>query len=81
MSANKDLETILQYEFRDSSLLDEALVAAGAGTSKSPDNARQHGNKALALIGDALLRLVIVDDGILAGASTGKLKCTLQIVS
>ena len=72
MTTREEVERILQYKFRDHTLLDEALVASGAGPSRSPNDARRHGNKGLALIGDALLRLVIVDDGIIEGASTGK---------
>lgn len=66
------IETTLNYRFRDRKLLQEALIAAGAGL-RSRANARKHGNKGLALIGDAILRLVLVDDGILTGKSTGKL--------
>jgi len=72
MTGRREIESILGYEFRDHALLDEALLASGAGPSKSPDDTRKHGNKGLALIGDAVLRLVIVDDGIIEGASTGR---------
>lgn len=73
MTGHGEIESILQYEFRDHALLDEALVASGARPSTSRNDARKHGNKCLALIGDTLLRLVIVDDGIIGGASTGKI--------
>jgi ribonuclease-3 len=71
MKKRKELEAILQYQFRDPSILDEALLADGAEPANSATDAKKHGNKRLALIGDALLRLVLVDDSIVGGASTG----------
>lgn len=73
MHEQQVIENILQYKFRDSVLLDEAITANGAGQSISRANARKHGNKALALIGDALLRLVLVDDGVKQGNTLGEL--------
>ncbi|KAK2684576.1 hypothetical protein QWA68_016807 [Fusarium oxysporum] len=70
MKERKELEAILQYEFRDPSILKEALLADGAEPANSRSDANKHGNKRLALIGDALLRLVLVDDSIMGGAST-----------
>ncbi|KAM4055262.1 ribonuclease III domain-containing protein [Hirsutella rhossiliensis] len=72
MASHKEIENILQYQFQDARLLEEALTAADAAPSKPPNNVRKNGNKALALIGDALLRLVVVDDGIAEGATTAK---------
>ena len=71
MTAHKEVQEILNRRFDDLALIDEALVADGAH-EKARDNAREHGNKGLALIGDALLRLVIVDDCMIAGYSTAK---------
>jgi ribonuclease-3 len=71
MKDRKELEAILQYEFRDPSILKEALLADGAEPANSATDPKKHGNKRLALIGDALLRLVLVDDSIIGGASTG----------
>jgi ribonuclease-3 len=68
---NDQVERALNYKFHDQKLLQEALIAAGAG-AESPVNARKHGNKGLALIGDAILRLVLVDDGVLTGKSTAR---------
>ncbi|KAF3391605.1 hypothetical protein F1880_007468 [Penicillium rolfsii] len=48
----RELEEIIGYEFRDKSLLDRALQAAGFGPLRE-------GNKPLALIGDATLKLII----------------------
>jgi ribonuclease-3 len=71
MKERKKLEAILQYQFRDPSILEEALLADGAEPTNSATDTRKHGNKHLALIGDALLRLVLIDDSIIAGASRG----------
>ncbi|KAK5997727.1 hypothetical protein PT974_00083 [Cladobotryum mycophilum] len=70
MPDQHEIQNILAYEFRDFELVSEAFQAPGAGQSLSRDNARRHGNKGLAQIGDAVLRLVIIDDGIMEGAST-----------
>ncbi|SPJ79168.1 uncharacterized protein FTOL_07559 [Fusarium torulosum] len=72
MKDRKELEAILQYEFRDPSILKEALLADGAEPANSATDPKKHGNKRLALIGDALLRLVLVDDSIIGGASTAE---------
>lgn len=48
------VEDIINYEFRDKSLLIKALEAAGATMASQ-------GNKRLALIGDAALRLVLYE--------------------
>ena len=46
---------------------------AAAGTSSSNDvPGKQNGNKRLALVGDALIRLIILDDWYADGTSTGK---------
>lgn len=50
------VEVILNYEFHDKSLLVKALEAAGATMASQ-------GNKRLALIGDAALRLVLYEFG------------------
>lgn len=49
------VEKIIKYKFKDHSLLHEALQAAGFLTIE--------GNKGLALVGDSVLRLLIVLDG------------------
>ncbi|KAJ5785507.1 uncharacterized protein N7503_010719 [Penicillium pulvis] len=48
------VEAILGYEFNDKALLRKALEAAGATMARE-------GNKPLALIGDAILRLVLYE--------------------
>jgi len=50
------VETTINYEFCDKSLLVQALEAAGATMASE-------GNKRLALIGDAALRLVLYELG------------------
>ncbi|KAJ6111046.1 hypothetical protein N7486_003281 [Penicillium sp. IBT 16267x] len=50
------VEVIINYEFHDKSLLVKALEAAGATMASQ-------GNKRLALIGDAALRLVLYEFG------------------
>jgi hypothetical protein len=52
---------IINYEFGSEALLYGATLAAGASVSDVNIDGVVHGNKALALIGDALIRLVIVD--------------------
>ena len=68
-------EKLIAYQFHDSQLLDEALTAAGTANSsdqKRRAEYRQHGNKRLALIRDALIRLIVVDNWFSSGSSTGK---------
>jgi ribonuclease-3 len=67
-----DIENILQYQFKDPALLEEALHANGSIPSTSLKDPRKHRNKALALIGDAILRLVVVSDGIDGGKTLRK---------
>ncbi|RYP48289.1 hypothetical protein DL768_005799 [Monosporascus sp. mg162] len=68
-----DKTTALQkigYSFKNDKLLDEALLAAGAPVSDAQVEGNEQGNKGLALIGDALIRLAIVDQGYVDGART-----------
>lgn len=67
-----DIENILQYHFKDPALLNEALQADGSTPSLSKENPRKHGNKALAMIGDAVLRPVVIDDSIVGGKTRRK---------
>ncbi|KAK4069761.1 uncharacterized protein Triagg1_6891 [Trichoderma aggressivum f. europaeum] len=68
--SNQTVQDILQYQFRDSKLLEEALRAPGTDPGTTRQNPRAHGNKGLAMIGDAVLRLAVVDDGIVDGKTT-----------
>lgn len=62
----RQVEEIIGYEFKDKSLLDRALQAAGFGVLRE-------GNKPLALIGDATLRLVIGTMGYETNSSIGEI--------
>ncbi|GLI76636.1 hypothetical protein PoHVEF18_004910 [Penicillium ochrochloron] len=61
----REVEEIIGYEFKDKSLLDRALQAAGFGLLRE-------GNKPLALIGDATLKLIIRMMGYETNASIGE---------
>ncbi|KAK7177423.1 RNase [Paraphaeosphaeria sporulosa] len=71
MSDLESLQARLHYTFKNASLLEEALTAAGAAVSSREVNGLVSGNKRLALIGDAVLRLSVLDEWYLGGASTG----------
>lgn len=74
MSDLDSLQARLHYSFKDASLLEEALTAAGAAVSSHTVDGPVSGNKRLALIGDAVLRLSVLDEWYPAGGSTGKLR-------
>lgn len=74
MSDLESLQARLHYSFRDANLLEEALTAAGAAVSSREVDGPVSGNKRLALIGDAVLRLSVLDEWYLGGGSTGKLE-------
>lgn len=68
------IEDLIQYQFQAAHLAEEALTAAGAGQSSKSEHAkepRRYGNKRLALLGDALIRLAVVDDWYPSGSSPG----------
>ena len=69
------IDDIINYHFRSEELRAEATLAAGASVSDVNIHGIAQGNKVLALIGDALIRLVIVDQGYIKGASTGEDNC------
>lgn len=62
----RSVEKILGYEFDDPSRLEEALRLAGSGT-RLPD-----GNKPMALIGDSVIKMILVTKGYEKGDSPGK---------
>jgi ribonuclease-3 len=66
------IDDILNYHFRSEKLRNEALLAEGALVSGVHIDGIAQGNKALALIGDALIRLVIIDQGYQEGAGRGE---------
>ncbi|EMD67299.1 hypothetical protein GGP41_007213 [Bipolaris sorokiniana] len=59
--AQRSIEIILQYSFSNHQLLDEALLAAGAPASSKDIEGEVHGNKRLALLGDSVLKEVILE--------------------
>lgn len=62
----------LDYDFKEDELLTEALVTSGVVFGANSTVERQ-GNRRLALIGDALIRLELVHTKYLDGANLGKL--------
>lgn len=69
MDIIKLFEARAGYAFKDPSLLEEALLAAGASTCRKNIEGDPRGNKRLALIGDALIQLEIVDQWHTTGVS------------
>ena len=69
MDIIKLFEARAGYAFKDPSLPEEALLAAGASTCRKDIEGDPRGNKRLALIGDALIQLEIVDQWHTTGAS------------
>ena len=72
MSDLESLQARLHYSFKNASLLEEALTAAGAAASSRNVDGPVSGNKRLALIGDAVLCLSVLDEWYPGGCSTGK---------
>ncbi|KAF7909985.1 uncharacterized protein EAF01_003703 [Botrytis porri] len=62
------VENELKYNFKENRLLEEALVTSGVVSEKNSIVERQ-GNRRLALIGDALIRLELVHNRYLEGAT------------
>lgn len=74
MSNLESFQAQLHYSFKDASLLKQALTAAGAANLRHDVHGPASGNKRLALIGDAVLRLSILDEWYPGGGSTGRLR-------
>ena len=68
--SHEELQEILGYRFYNPLLLDEATLTRGGGPFVTPQNA--HGNKPLALVGDALIRLDVGVRSYAEGTGTGK---------
>ena len=58
----RGVEAIIGYTFNDPLILWEALQAAGSGTCSAGTRRFADGNKRLAMLGDAILKLVLVKD-------------------
>ncbi|MCJ1279640.1 hypothetical protein MMC21_007464 [Puttea exsequens] len=56
------LENIIGHRFNDPTILWEALQAAGSGLQSVGTRHFADGNKRLALLGDAVLKLALIDD-------------------
>ncbi|OJD32590.1 rnase iii [Diplodia corticola] len=57
----QQVERVLGYEFSNSKLRDEALLAAGTSVSDPKVRGDLRGNKRLAMVGDAVLQLVVLE--------------------
>ncbi|KAF1948111.1 ribonuclease III [Byssothecium circinans] len=66
------VETILEYQFSNPNLLNEALLAAGASVSSKDIHGDPQGNKRLALLGDSVLQEAILEPWYSSGESTEK---------
>ncbi|GKU16888.1 unnamed protein product, partial [Fusarium langsethiae] len=65
----RDVEKILGYNFKNYALLEKALESAGVPCH---GNNKNEGNKPLAQVGDALIRLITLDDCFQEGKNTGQ---------
>jgi hypothetical protein len=71
ISNSQDVEELLGYHFSEPNLLKEALMAAGAPASDKHISNEKQDNRRLALVGDAVLRLVLLDNWYKSGANIG----------
>ena len=67
-----DIHAILGRQFNDPNILTEALQAAGSSIRYAGTRAIPDGNKRLALIGDAVLKVALLDHWYPGGASRGR---------
>ena len=72
-SAVNDLQRSIAYQFNNPRYLLEALRTAGAGYIIPNSPITMDGNKRLAQLGDAILRMITIEDWYLAGADRGTL--------
>lgn len=66
------VETIIQYSFNHTALLWEALQCSGIAFDSEGQTVPPGGNKRLAIIGDAVLRLALAEDWYKGSDTTGK---------
>ena len=71
MSNYDSLQDRINYHFKNLALLDQVFLAAGASESRSDIEGPTEGNKRLALLGDAVLRLCVLDEWYPSGTDTG----------
>lgn len=74
--SHAELQDILGYRFSNPLLLDEATLTRGGGPTQTVTPQNTHGNKPLALVGDALIRLDVGVRAYAEGTGTGKHLCT-----
>lgn len=73
MADTESFQNHLNYHFKNCSLLEEAFLAAGASVSRSDVEGPEKGNKRLALVGDAALRLAVIDEWYKDNSEPGEL--------
>lgn len=78
MSDLEWFQSRLHYSFKNAGLLEEAFLADGATESRHDVHGPKAGNKRLALIGDAVLRLSVLDEWFPGGGSTSNLFVTYR---
>lgn len=67
-----EFQRLIDYSFRTHSLLEETLKSAGSAVSDPNIQGDRHGNKRLALLGDAVLSMMLLSNWYHTEASTGK---------
>ena len=78
MSKVHSVETILGYIFQDPNICLEAIHVPGAMITGFYDRNLSQGNKRLALVGDAILRAVLMTKRYATGDSKGT-ACSLEV--
>ncbi|KAF2158966.1 hypothetical protein M409DRAFT_30589 [Zasmidium cellare ATCC 36951] len=78
MERTTNAEKLIAYAFTNRDLLKEALVAAGSREVKNVDIRHDGANKGLAMVGDALIRLIIVDEWFSGQETRAKCEATVQ---
>jgi ribonuclease-3 len=79
MNTFSSIEDGVDYHFHDPALLKEAFLAAGAAVTRADIEGPVKGNRRLALVGDAVLRLAVLDEWFESDTSTGMLEVSLGI--
>lgn len=77
----ESLQDRLGYHFDSLALLGQAFIAAGAPTSRGDVEGPTKGNKRLALVGDAVLRLCVLDEWYPDGTDIGMVVTAGQSVA
>jgi ribonuclease-3 len=71
MTTLNSIQDRVDYHFHDSTLLKDAFLASGASVSSVDIEGPVKGNKRLALVSDAVLRLAVLDEWFESDTSTG----------